>query len=160
MRDHGRGAARPRRIGRNSRMDPIQAAVLHTKLPRLADWTLARRAAADKYRELLPGELLDWAAPDPLTESHHLFPVLVDDREGLAAALKEAGIATGVHYRVALPDTTAFADSGDDCPNATWRAAAQLSLPMHPHLDDEAIDRIVAGVSANARAAQTPASSR
>jgi dTDP-4-amino-4,6-dideoxygalactose transaminase len=147
MRDHGRqGRDQHVVVGRNSRMDAMQAAVLRVKLPHLERWTLARRRAAERYRELLPAELLDWRADDPASESHHLFPILVEDRGGLAASLKEAGVATGVHYRAALTQTQAFADHTDPCPNAEWRAGVQLSLPMHPHLDDAAIERVVGAV--------------
>lgn len=147
MRDHGReGRDQHIVVGRNSRMDAMQAAVLRTKLPHLERWTLARRHAAERYRELLPAELLDWRADDPESESHHLFPILVDDREALAASLKEAGVATGVHYRSAMTQTHAFGVDADVCPNAEWRASVQLSLPMHPHLDDPTIERVVHAV--------------
>lgn len=57
---------------------------------------------------------------------------------------------TGVHYRAAVPDTPAYADSGKPCPNATERARRQLSLPMHPHLTSEDVERIAAAVGAHA----------
>lgn len=155
MRDHGRqGRDQHVVVGRNSRMDAVQAAVLRVKLPHLERWTLARRQAAERYRELLPQDVLDWRASDPAAESHHLFPILVEDRDALAASLKKRGIASGVHYRAALTQTQAFGADADPCPNAEWRAGVQLSLPMHPHLDDAAIDRVVDAVTqAPARAA-------
>ena len=72
---------------------------------------------------------------------------MVDDRDGLAAHLGSLGIDTGVHYREALCDAKAFAGNGDECPNASRRAARQLSLPIHPHLSGEQVERVTAGVA-------------
>jgi dTDP-4-amino-4,6-dideoxygalactose transaminase len=134
-------------VGGNHRLDALQAAVLAVKLGHMDDWTGRRRAAAARYRELLPAELLDWpGADDPQAEVHHLFPLLVDDRDAVLDALAGEGIAAGVHYRRALPQTPAFAGSADACPVAADRAARQLSLPMHPHLPAAAVERVVDAV--------------
>jgi dTDP-4-amino-4,6-dideoxygalactose transaminase len=127
-------------------LDALQAAVLRVKLPRLDDWNRARRAAAVRYRELLPSALLDWSSPEPDAEVHHLFPVLVGDRDGLATHLAAAGIHTGVHYRHALSQSPAFGNSADPCPAAERRAALQLSLPMHPHLQPSDVETIASAV--------------
>lgn len=150
LRDHGRrGRDEHVVVGRNSRMDAIQAAALSVKLPYLDRWTLARREVAAQYRAKL-GPLLDWQ-PDgaPEAETHHIFPVLVADRDQLQAQLREAGIATGVHYRQALPSTQAFASS-DACPIAEQRASQQLSLPIHPYLTDDDVARIADSVLTHA----------
>ena len=52
-----------------------------------------------------------------------------------------------MHYRTAVPSTAAFADSRDDCPVADDRAARQLSLPIHPHLSDEDVERVAGAVA-------------
>lgn len=149
LRDHGRsGRDRHVVIGRNSRLDPIQAAVLSTKLPHLRRWTEARRAAAAALRERLPPELLDPPMSEPGADVHHLFPILVEGRDGLAERLRGEGIMTGVHYRSALPDTEAFAGRGEPCATATERARRQLSLPMHPHLSAADVERIAGAVGA------------
>jgi dTDP-4-amino-4,6-dideoxygalactose transaminase len=148
MRDHGRrGRDRHDVVGRNSRMDTVQAAVLAAKLPHLERFNAGRRRVAERYRELLPAELLDFDGGPEGAESHHLFPVLVDDRDGLAAALRARGIPTGVHYRTALTRTGAFGDGADPCPVAEERADRQLSLPIHPHLSDDDV-ALVAGAVA------------
>ena len=148
LRDHGR-ASRDEHpvIGRNSRLDPLQAAVLSTKLPHLEDWTQRRRRAAEGLRERLGPELLDWTGDEPEAESHHLFPILVDERDRLAEQLRGEGIMTGVHYRSPVPSTGAFARAGESFPRAEERARRQLSLPMHPHLGAEDVGRIAAGVA-------------
>lgn len=161
LRDHGRASRDEHTvIGRNSRLDPLQAAVLSVKLPHLRRWTEARRESAEGLRARLDPALLDRAGDVPEAEVHHLFPVLVDRRDELAAHLAEQGIASGVHYRRALPDTRAFSGHGEPCPVASDRARRQLSLPMHPQLAEEDLDRIAAavgtGASGPSRPAQTP----
>lgn len=124
----------------------MQAAVLAVKLEHLDRWSQARRSSARALRERLVPAVLDWRGSDPLEEVHHLFPILVDDRDTMQAGLRERGIMTGVHYRHDLPSTLAFANGADACPVAADRALRQLSLPMHAHLDEVAIERITQGV--------------
>lgn len=154
LRDHGRlGRDNHVIAGFNSRMDPIQAAVLSVKLEHLDRWTASRRRVASTYREGLV-DYLDWHGDhEPAAEAHHLFPILVNSRDQVATALGDLGIPTGVHYRQSLTTAPAFAPCPDRCPIADQRAAKQLSLPMHPHLSDADIQRIVAAVCATARAA-------
>ena len=148
MRDHGRTDRNHHAVvGMNCRLDTLHAAVLSVKIPHVERWNEARRDAARRYRELLPDEILDWRAEEPLAEVHHLFPVLLDDRDAVSAQLRERGISTGIHYRIAVPSTPAYADSPDDCPVADSRAARQLSLPIHPHLTAEDVDRVVDAVT-------------
>jgi dTDP-4-amino-4,6-dideoxygalactose transaminase len=149
MRDHGRrGRDTHEIVGVNSRLDSVQAAVLEVKLSRIGAWNDARRHAAARYRELLPAEILDVPTTPPEADVHHLFPVLVGDREALAQKIKEQGIASGVHYRTAVNATPAFALGADPCPVAEDRAARQLSLPMHPHLSDDAVEHVARAVIA------------
>src|SRR4051794_32645781 len=85
-------------LGYNERLDGLQAAFLRAKLTHLDGWNEARQARAREYRGLLNGavQLLDERPESP--SIYHLFPVRIDDRDGLAARLAEAGIAAGVHY--------------------------------------------------------------
>jgi dTDP-4-amino-4,6-dideoxygalactose transaminase len=149
LRDHGRRGADVHEIsGHNSRMDEIQAAVLKVKLPYLDGWNERRRQVAQRYRQSLEPEMLDWMAPVPEAEVHHLFPILIDDRDRLAAELARQGIDTGVHYRHPLPSTPAFSSSEDSCSVAGERAARQLSLPMHPYLWDDDVEKVIAALRA------------
>ncbi len=142
LRDHGRRNRDDHQIaGFNSRMDPIQAAALLVKLPHLESWTRARRAVAADYRATL-GPFLDCTGHEIEAEVLHLFPILVDNRDQLAGSLSECGIATGVHYRQALPSTRAFVSSRDRCPIAEKRARLQLSLPIHPYLSPSDVQRV------------------
>jgi dTDP-4-amino-4,6-dideoxygalactose transaminase len=135
LREHGRRDHRTHaRVGFNSRLDPLQAAVLTIKLRHLDRWNAQRRQVAAWYRELLPEAILDGTTEDPAADVHHLFPVLVDDRDALALELAAAGVQSGVHYAQAIPQTDAFAGAPGSFPVAERRARLQLSLPIHPHL--------------------------
>lgn len=153
LRDHGaRVRDNHEMVGANSRLDALQASILRVKLTRLETWNQARREVAAVYRERLDESVLDWTGSEhPDAESHHLFPVLVDDRDALAAAMGARGISTGVHYRVPLPATPAFTGHSE-CPIAEWRARKQLSLPMHPHLSEADLERVTDCVTTLARA--------
>jgi dTDP-4-amino-4,6-dideoxygalactose transaminase len=129
-------------IGRNSRIDPLHAAVLEIKLRHLDDWNERRRAAAEVYRRLLAPELPDKPLDEALADVYHLFPVRTADRAPLMARLAEAGVQTGIHYPQTIPSSPAFAGSSDECPVAERRAALQFSLPMHPHLSKSDVEYI------------------
>jgi dTDP-4-amino-4,6-dideoxygalactose transaminase len=148
LHDHGRrGQTHHARVGFNSRLDPIQAVVLEIKLRHLDEWNERRRAAAGWYREALPAEIVDPPLEDASADVHHLFPIMLDDRDAVIDRLEAAGVQTGIHYAEALTRTPAFAPSPDECPVAERRADRQLSLPMHPHLsraDTEQIAEFVA----------------
>ncbi|MBV8193140.1 MAG: DegT/DnrJ/EryC1/StrS family aminotransferase [Alphaproteobacteria bacterium] len=149
MRDHGRRGRNDHVVvGVNSRLDPIQAAVLTVKLPHLERWNAQRRQAAEWYRAALPADLVDYASNQPESDVHHLFPILTKERDAVAANLAKAGIQTGIHYEHPLPRTPAFSSSDDDCPVAAGRADRQLSLPMHPHLTQVDVEQIANAVTA------------
>lgn len=151
-------------IGRNSRMDGIQAAVLSVKLPHLDAWLEARREHARLYDRLLAdaGIVLP-TAPDHARHTYHLYVVRVENREAVQARLTEAGIETGVHYPTAVPFMEAYAHLGaapTDFAVSHAQMGQLLSLPMYAELTDVMIEHVcehlrtaVSG-SAEARAAQ------
>jgi dTDP-4-amino-4,6-dideoxygalactose transaminase len=146
LRDHGRrGRNTHEVVGVNSRLDPLHAAVLTIKLTHIDRWNDARREAAGWYREALPAQMLDPETSDPAADVHHLLPILIEDRDRVAADLAQRGIQTGVHYESTVPSTQAFADP-EPFPVAEERARMQLSLPMHPHLTREATAFIAGAV--------------
>jgi dTDP-4-amino-4,6-dideoxygalactose transaminase len=147
--DHGQPAKyRHTRIGRNSRMDGIQAAVLSVKLRHLDSWLDARRRNATKYNELLVDTGLGLpTAPEHSSHSYHLYVIRVTDRDAVAAKLNDAGVATGLHYPTAIPFLEAYADRGyspADFPVAHSQMGELLSLPMFAELSDEAIEYVCA----------------
>jgi dTDP-4-amino-4,6-dideoxygalactose transaminase len=126
--------------GMNSRLDTIQAAVLETKLAHLAKWTEQRRHIAYQYNELLAD--CDLLIPSELqgTQSvFHLYVVRVSSklRAELQTRLASRGIATGIHYPIALPNLQAYAylkHRETDFPEATRASQEILSLPIYPEL--------------------------
>lgn len=130
--------------GFNERLDTLHAAALSVKLPHLDGWNESRREAAGFYRELLDRSIP--ILPDrPAAESvWHLFPVLVDERERVAAALSERGIGTGVHYAPAVhrQPTWAADHPAGTFPAAERWAAQELSMPMFAGLERDEVWRV------------------
>lgn len=126
-------------MGRNSRLDTVQAAVLMTKLRRLPVWNERRRRAADIYQQLLAdtaGLRLPQSAPGN-ADVWHLFVVRLSARNGVAGRLAENGITTGVHYPTPIHRTRAWQKLGlpiGSFPVAERAAEQILSLPLYPHI--------------------------
>ncbi len=146
LRDHGRSSKyRHEVLGYSSRLDGLQAAILRVKLRHLTGWTEARRALARRYREQLTGS---GAHPGirlvPFGDGsvHHLLVVQVEERELVQKQLADEGIATGVHYPIALSQQPVFAALNASTPHAEAAAATVLSLPMDPLMQLEEVDRV------------------
>ena len=138
-------------LGYNERLDGLQAALLRVKLAHLDDWNDARRACAARYRELLPpaAQLLGERPDSPCV--YHIFPARFENRDAVAATLRAHGIETAVHYTPALHGHPAWADwplHHGALPVAEAWAAEELSLPMHPDLQPEEIERVADAVDA------------
>ncbi|OWX98815.1 DegT/DnrJ/EryC1/StrS family aminotransferase [Thioclava sp. IC9] len=127
--------------GVNSRLDPVQAAVLRVKLPHLDVWTKRRRDIATAYTEgladsgLILPHVPDWAEP-----AWHLYVVRSAERDVLQARLKEAGIGTLIHYPIPPHMQEAYVEMGfapEALPLAKCLAEEVLSLPMGPQLGHE-----------------------
>ena len=136
------------RVGVNSRLDAVQAAVLRAKLRRLDGWNAARRAAAARYAELLadvPGVRLPTVRPGN-EDVWHLYVVRVAERDRVMAALDANGIGVGIHYPTPVHLTEAYAHLGyrrGSFPVAEAAAGQILSLPMFPHLTHAQQERVV-----------------
>jgi dTDP-4-amino-4,6-dideoxygalactose transaminase len=140
--------------GVNSRLDPIQAAVLRAKLLHLDTWTDRRRAIAVAYGEglrdsgLILPHVPNWAEP-----AWHLYVVRSLARDGLQAKLAEAGVGTLIHYPIAPHMQAACADLGftpDALPLARKLSGEVLSLPMGPQLPLVDAEHVVAAIKAAA----------
>jgi dTDP-4-amino-4,6-dideoxygalactose transaminase len=141
--------------GYNSRLDPVQAAVLRVKLRHLDEWNARRAAIAGRYCAELAGSgvvlphVPDWANP-----VWHLFVVEYGDRDGLQGALQQAGIGTQIHYPIPPHLQSAYRSAGfgeGDFPIAESSANRLLSLPMGPQQDDEATTAVIRAVIAAVR---------
>jgi dTDP-4-amino-4,6-dideoxygalactose transaminase len=138
--------------GYNSRLDPIQAAVLRVKLAHLDEWNRRRAQVARDYREgLAAKDLVLPHAPRWAEPAWHLFVVQHPRRDAFRNALDAAGIETLVHYPVAPHMQQAYADLGlavESLPIACSLAARVLSLPMGPHMRADEVRQVIAAASA------------
>lgn len=133
------------RVGVNSRLDTLQAAVLLPKLRVLNEEIALRQEVAARYERLLSAAGID---ATPHIETHNLsswaqYTIRVDNREAVLAALKQAGIPTAVHYPIPLNKQPAVADPSASLPVGDLIAQRVMSLPMHPGLDEATQIRVV-----------------
>lgn len=148
LRDHGSSEKylHPLANGWNSRLDALQAAVLTIKLRRLDDWNQQRQEAANNYRRVLGDLPLDLPfEPANVEHVYHLFVVRVRQRDLFRQQLHARGIATGIHYPIPLHRQKAYAYLGLEpgtFPVSEVNARTILSLPMHPHLSAQQIERV------------------
>ncbi|MGW8159264.1 MAG: DegT/DnrJ/EryC1/StrS family aminotransferase [Desulfoprunum sp.] len=140
--------------GFNSRLDPLQAAVLRVKLKCLDNWNSRRYTLAMLYLEGLVGtdlilpQVFEWA--DPVW---HLFVIRHPQRETLKQRLTEAGISTLIHYPIPPHKQQAYAGGNflaNALPLASRLANEVLSLPMGPHLSMKEVTHIISLVSSSA----------
>ncbi len=125
-------------VSQNFRMSELEAAWLRLLLPDLAAGNARRREIVARYRAAAPEAT--WHLDDP-RHVYHLAVVRVADRARVRAALAEAGVATGVHYPLAITQQPAYSNlTRRPCPNAEAWARECLSLPCFPELDDTEVD--------------------
>ncbi len=143
--------------GVNSRLDPMQAAVLRVKLARLEAWNEQRRAIAARYMQhitasgvTLPQRMQATSSASGVCQSAvwHIFPVLSEDRDALSARLERAGVATLIHYPVLPVASGAYAQPGSHRSEGEMRHAAraaneELSLPIGPHMTAAQVDEVI-----------------
>jgi len=137
------------RVGVNSRLDTLQAAILLPKLEILDEEIAARQQVAERYDVGLAA--LGVASPQILPDhvsAWSQYTICVPERSTVQAALKEAGIPTVVHYPLPLNRQPAAADFAAHLPVGDRAAGEVLSLPMHPYLEAETCDRILDALSA------------
>jgi dTDP-4-amino-4,6-dideoxygalactose transaminase len=143
------------RMGFNSRLDTMQAAILSVKLPHLDRWNARRNEVADRYRRglaaTLPAnafvEMADWTT----RHAYHLFVVRVPhgERDRVVADLQARGIGAGIHYPIAIHQQKAFQTlvKGERTFPATERLASEIvSLPICGEITDAEVDTVVAEV--------------
>jgi dTDP-4-amino-4,6-dideoxygalactose transaminase len=150
LRDHGQAKKYYHDMeGYNGRLDAIQAGLLHVKLPHLARWNAARRERAAEYDRLLEG--VEGAVVRPYEPAwsravYHLYVVRVHDRDRMMEHLRQAGIATGIHYPIPLHMQKAYDYLNyrqGEFPVAEKVSLEIVSLPMFPHLQSGEQARVV-----------------
>jgi dTDP-4-amino-4,6-dideoxygalactose transaminase len=135
--------------GLNSRLDELHAAILRSALlPRLDSWLDRRLEIADHYSDALQNTHLRPIAAHGGRSAHHLFPVEVlgGRLQQIADALIERGVALGRHYPFVACDQPAAQGHGltlGDLPVARRLAERELSLPIHPYLEDAEVEHVI-----------------
>jgi dTDP-4-amino-4,6-dideoxygalactose transaminase len=145
--------------GTNSRLDTLQAAVLHQKLPYLASWNSDRYQIAELYNSLLAPLASQGIIP---VQNHsgnghvyHLYIVRILNnsplqRQKIQDHLTDIGIQTGIHYPIPCHLQPAFTNLGykeGDFPNAEMLCKQILSLPMYPGLSNSQVQEVVAQIN-------------
>lgn len=146
LRIHGKGDNKYDnvRIGMNSRLDTLQAAVLLAKLPQFESFELERvNQVAERYTELLRNKVITPVVKEGFYSSWAQYTIQLQNekqRDGLQAYLKEKDIPSMIYYPKAMHQQQAFANvpSRDmDFPNAMQLCKTVLALPLHPYMEDE-----------------------
>ena len=152
-RVHGKGSDKYDnvRVGMNSRLDTLQAAILIEKLAIYADEIKKRQAVADRYAERLSDVVDTPTTPKGLTSVWAQYTLKVrsgQNRDAIQVALKEAGVPSVVYYPMPLHRQTAYKGFPLDPKHNTLGisedlAESVLSLPMHPYLEEDDQEKII-----------------
>lgn len=157
-RVHGKGTFKYDnvRIGMNSRLDTIQAAILQIKLKAFADYELdSVNKAANMYTERLKNVVKTPEIPEGFLSSWAQYTIQLPSKEirdSLQTKLKEQGIPTMVYYPTPMHAQTAYKElncPADSCPNAQKLCRTVLSLPMHPYITEEIINQVCNAIKAS-----------
>ena len=150
LRNYGQGAQYEHvELGLNSRLDELHAAVLRSAmLPRLDRWLARRAEIASRYAEALRESRLRPVVAAGGHSAHHLFPVEVLDLDSGAVReqIVRRGVAVGRHYPLVCPDQPAVRGLGTivgDLAVARRLAKRELSLPIHPYLEDHEVEAVI-----------------
>ena len=154
IRVHGKGSFKYDnvRIGWNSRLDTLQAAILLPKFKAFCEYELdAVNHVAEKYTELLKDLVKTPVIPDGYLSSWAQYTIQLENREtrdGLQAFLKEKGIPTMIYYPKPMHKQRAFADLTvyQECPVTEMLCQTVLSLPMHPYMEEKDIIFVVENI--------------
>lgn len=149
LRNHGsKKRYHHERIGFNSRLDELQAAILRIKLRHVNRYNQQRRRVAQRYSEGLKNLVQVPFEDGQGVHVYHQYTLLTDQREKLMTKLAEQQIASAVYYPIPLHRQEAFRErcSGQSLPVTESVADRCLSLPIYPELTDQQVDRVVAVV--------------
>jgi UDP-2-acetamido-2-deoxy-ribo-hexuluronate aminotransferase len=145
------------RVGVNSRLDTLQAAILLPKLAIFEEEVNLRQQVADRYATVFTGAVKQIMTPIvlPYIEPHNTsvyaqYTIRVQNRDAVQERLKQLGIPTAVHYPIPLNKQPAVADSTVNLPEGDEASEQVISLPMGPHLtesDQQRIGRCLATIN-------------
>lgn len=138
-------------IGRNSRLDEVQAAVLSVGLNHLDETNSTRISIAKKYLSSIKNDKVKLPVTAPsATHVFHLFPVVVDDQRKFQDYLLSQGVKTQVHYPIPPYVAECYVNQGhkwEDFPNASFIAKHEVSLPIYSGMPMEDVDMVIEAVN-------------
>ncbi|MEQ8239495.1 MAG: DegT/DnrJ/EryC1/StrS family aminotransferase [Cyclobacteriaceae bacterium] len=132
-------------IGRNSRMDTLQAAILKAKLPHLDSWLEARRQVAQWYDQYLKEDIIKPKTPDGMEHVFHLYVIRTKNRLELQRALDDQNIGHAIHYPTPLPLLKAYVYQGldeTDIPVSYKTSKQIISLPIFPEMSEDQVKSV------------------
>ena len=136
-------------LGRISRLDELQAAVLNVKLKYLDQWNERRRRIAEIYETSLKDCPCRLPRPGTLDHIYHLYVIRTAQRNRLKNYLAGKGIATAIHYPLPVHLVFSFKYLGyrkGDFPESEKAAAEILTLPMFPELKDQEVKQVALSI--------------
>jgi UDP-2-acetamido-2-deoxy-ribo-hexuluronate aminotransferase len=150
-RVHGQGKAKYEtvRIGMNSRLDTIQAAILLSKLEIFGEEVKKRNAIADQYEQALSNLIETPRKPEGVTSAWAQYTIKIDNRDSLQAKLKEHGVPTAVYYPLPMHLQKAYVAYGageGSMPLSEKLSKRVLSLPMNPYASNEDVEVVIAAI--------------
>jgi UDP-2-acetamido-2-deoxy-ribo-hexuluronate aminotransferase len=153
IRAHGKGKAKYdiARIGLNSRLDTLQAAVLLVKLSVFEEELASRQRLADRYTATITDVVVTPTQDNRSQSSWAQYAILLDDRDATMEALKGKGVPTAIYYPKPMHLQSAYTRYGSgpgSLPVSEDLSARILCLPMHPYMPDSTADYICDSVRA------------
>ncbi|MDA2936635.1 DegT/DnrJ/EryC1/StrS family aminotransferase [Acidobacteria bacterium AH-259-A15] len=151
LRAHGwRRKYFPEKVGYNSRLDELQAAILRVKLKHIDEWNESRCRLASHYSKGLQGLNIKLPYEHPEAKHvYHLYVIQVNERGRIQRGLKEAGVASAVYYPQPLHLTEPCQFLGHekgDFPVAERASETTLAIPLYPEMSVEQLKTVLAAV--------------
>jgi dTDP-4-amino-4,6-dideoxygalactose transaminase len=144
LRDHGR-TEKYVHTGRgwNERLDGMQAAIIHAKIPFLRRWNQRRQHNANIYRQRITNPRVGMPMVNPAsTHVYNQFVIKISNRDALKQYLADNNIESGLQFPLALHEQPVYKERGDVRPIASILANRCLSLPVHPYLTDDDVAKV------------------
>jgi len=127
--------------GGNHRLDTIQAIVLKEKVKHIEEWNQSRRDIVGQYERLINNEnIILPKTPQNCTPTHHVYPVLVENRDNFTSYLSENNIQWGLHYCVCMEEMPMYLHLSGPNQAALKNSNHMVSLPIHPFMSSDEVN--------------------
>ncbi len=151
LKVHGKGSSKYDnvRIGMNSRLDTVQAAVLLAKMDLLDDEMERRQQVAARYWEAFDGKVQTPKITEDSVSSFAQFVLIAESqeqRDAVVAAMKAAGVPSLIYYPKPLHQMKAFGESAERFTNAERYARCNFGIPFSPYITEDEQDQVVSTV--------------